>query len=166
MARKRTGCAAREATAAMKHERKPMHGRGWRFIASVLIIAAAYTSASTFAVYLLLVQVPIYDVIEFPMEVYVDRVVGVNAETDAVHFGIVPPGSSSERKMTVTAGDSRTLVTFESSGDIADWVTVSENNLLLESGRNATVMIGVKIPEDVIPLAYRNGTLRIVFRRA
>jgi hypothetical protein len=145
---------------------KPGIEKGRGFTIAVLAMAAACTSAAAFTAYMLLFQLPVYDVIEFPMEVYVDRIVGINAETDVVHFGIVPPGGSSGRKMTVAGGDFRTLVTFESSGDISPWVTVSENNIVLERGANATVMIDVYVPKDVVPLAYRNGTLRITFRKA
>jgi hypothetical protein len=150
----------------MKTKKKPRRGRSRSFLLLVLSMAAICTSAAAFAAYYVLFQTPIYKVIEFPMEVYVDSTVGVNVDTDAVHFGIVPPGSSSGRRMTVTAGGFRTLVTFESSGDIAEWVTVSENGFLLEPGGNRTVMIDVAIPDDVVPLAYRSGTLRIVFRKA
>ncbi|MFH0956898.1 MAG: hypothetical protein V1813_03475 [Candidatus Aenigmatarchaeota archaeon] len=150
----------------MKTKKKPVRGKPGSLLLLVLAMAAMCTSAAAFAAYYVLFQVHVYEVIEFPMEVYVDNIAGFNVETDIVNFGIVPPGGSSGRKMTVTAGDFRTLVTLESSGDIAEWVTVSKNNILLESGANATVMIDVTIPDDVVPLAYRSGTLRIVFRKA
>jgi hypothetical protein len=142
------------------------HGMNKCFLAVLVLACAICTSAAAFGAYYMLFQAPVYDVIEYPMEVYVDNIAGINLETNIVNFGIVPPGGSSGREMTVTAGDFKTLVTFESSGNIAGWVTVSENGFPLSPGENRTVMIDVSIPKDIVPLAYRNGTLRIVFRKA
>jgi hypothetical protein len=131
----------------------------------LLTAIAIGTSAASFAAFYFLFQAPVYDVIEYPMEVYVDNIVGVNVQTDVVHFGIVPPGGSSGRDMTVTAGDFPTIVTFESTGDIAPWVSVSENGFRLSPLQNRTVTIDVNVPDDIVPLAYRSGTLRIIFRK-
>jgi hypothetical protein len=150
----------------MKTKRKTVRGKPKSLLLLVLAMAALCTSAVAFAAYYVLFQASVYEVIEFPMEVYVDNIAGFNVETDIVNFGIVPPGGSSGREMTVTAGDFPTIVTLESSGSIASWITVSDNGFILESGKNATVMIDVAVPGDVVPLAYRNGTLRIVFRKA
>jgi hypothetical protein len=144
------------------------HGRRMHpgLLTLLLIAIAIGTSAASFAAFHLLFQVPVYDVIEYPMEVYVDNIVGVNVETDVVHFGIVPPGGSAGREMTVTAGDFDTIVTFESSGDIAPWVSVSENGFPPSPLQNRTVTIDVSVPDDIVPLAYRSGTLRIIFRKS
>jgi hypothetical protein len=149
----------------MKAKKRSDARRPFLLLMAIAVLAMA-TSGAAFGAYYMLFQTQIYDVIEFPMDVYVDNVVGVNVDTDMVHFGIVPPGNSAGRKMTVTAGGFRTLVTFESTGDIAPWVTISENNIPLESGENATVMIDIAVPDDIVPLAYRSGTLRIIFRKA
>lgn len=131
-----------------------------------LVFAAAVSSMITAAAYIYYDTATIYKTMELGMDVYVDRHPGLNVDADAVHFGKVPPGAGGSRRLTVTAGEYPTVVSFEHYGDIAQWTSVSENDIFLNPQENATVSIHVSVPEDVVPLAYRNGTLRIVFRRA
>ena len=116
-------------------------------------------------VYWLLEMTQIYDVKELEMEVYVDRIVGVNVDTDKIYFGTVAPGGSSTRAVTMTAGPYRSLVTIQYTGDISEWVSVSDNNFVVEANQSMRVDVQVKIPENTDVPGYRKGVLRIVFRR-
>ncbi len=134
---------------------------------NVLLLVIVLTAVASVATGLYVYDTAsIYDVIEYPMEVYVDNIAGFNVDANSIHFGIIPPGSSGGREVTVTAGGYRTRVTFESTGDITPWISVSDNDFFLSPYENRTVTVSVSIPDDVVPLAYRKGTMRIVFRHA
>ena len=137
-----------------------------RKTAALLIITAFIASILTLTIYWYLEFSTIYEVIELGMDVYVDKMPGLNVDIDAVHFGKVPPGGSGAREMTVTAGDYPTRVSFEHYGDISEWTSVSENDFFLEPNANRSMFVQITIPDDIVPLVYRNGTLRIVFRKA
>jgi hypothetical protein len=110
---------------------------------------------------------PVYDTVEMGMEVYVDTgVSGFSLDTDAIRFGILPPGGNAVRDMVVTSGPYKSLVTIEYLGSIAEWVSVSENNFVLEPLENRTVGVSLTVPPDNPEKDFRNGTLRIVFRMA
>jgi hypothetical protein len=136
-----------------------------RRLLMLIILTAVSASFVTTLAYVNFEETSVYEVIEYPMQVYVDDIVGFNVETDNIHFGIVPPNGKSGREMTVTAGGFRTLVTMMASGEIAEWVAVSDNNFVLSPFENRTVMISVRIPPETKTHYYRNGTMRIIFRK-
>ncbi len=135
-------------------------------LAALILLVSLITSIATFSVYLYLYAYSIYDTIEIGMDVYVDNNPGINVDIDAVHFGKVPPGGSGAREMNVTAGNYPTIVSFEHYGEISEWTSVSENDFFLEPNEIKSVFVQVSVPDDIIPLVYRNGTLKIVFRKA
>lgn len=137
-----------------------------RKTASLLITAVFVTILLTAAAYWYLEFSTIYDVIELGMDVYVGSNPGINVDVDAVHFGKVPPGASGGREMNVTAGNYPTIVSFEHYGKIAEWTSVTDNNFFLEPNETKSVFVQISIPDDIVPLVYRNGTLRIIFRKA
>jgi len=98
------------------------------------------------------------------MDVYVDASAGMNIDTDAIHFGKVPPGATSGRRMLVSGGDQRTQVTFETSGQLSGWVSVSENNFILEPHQNKSVDINLAVPATAHAPDYLRGTLRMTYR--
>jgi hypothetical protein len=111
-------------------------------------------------------EAAIYDVKVLGMDVYVQNIAGFNVDTDAVHFGIVPPGGAGSREMKVTAGEFPTIVTFEYTGDISRWVYVSRNNIFLDANESTSVLLKVMVPEDAAVPGFREGEVRIIFRRA
>ena len=142
-----------------------LHFRKKRQTALLVLLFVAVVAVTSLAAWSIFMG-SIYQTIELPMEVYVDNIAGFDVSKDQIRFGIVPPGSGSSRMLTVTAADERTLVSIDSNGDITPWIDVSKNNFMLEPGQNTTVEVSVSVPQDVKPLAFRNGTLRITFRRA
>ncbi len=131
----------------------------------VVLLTSILTITFTCVGYWLYSTVSIYDMKELGADIYVGSVSGLNADTDAVHFGVVPPGGKSHRKMTVTAGKYRSLVTMEYSGTISEWVHVSDNNFILEPFEGMDVNVVASVPEDAENPSYRDGSLRIIFRK-
>ena len=109
----------------------------------------------------------IYKIIEMNMDMYIGKIVGFNVDTDAVHFGIVPAGGTSIRKIVLKAGPYKSRVDFEYIGDISPFVYVSDNAVILQPNENRTVQIMAEVPEEmnVSKVLYKNGTLRIIFRK-
>ena len=69
------------------------------------------------------------------------------------------------RKLNITAGEYDTIVEIKQLGDIAEWITVSDNNFFIKPYESREIKIHVNVPDDIVPLAYRNGTLKIIFKR-
>ncbi len=132
---------------------------------TILIIVALIAIAITGFSYWLVNLNPVYHIEEFDMDVYVGRITGFNVDTDAIHFGIVPPTGVSERKIKLKSGPFRSLVTIESYGDIAEWVGVSDNNFIMEPGGNKSITVHVIVPSDAAVPGYEDGKLRIVFKK-
>ena len=131
-----------------------------------LAVAFAVVSAALSAAFYWLVNVnSVYLVQEFRADTYVDNIVGLNADNDAIHFGVVAPGGEGQRKLIVYTQEHRTLISVESSGPIADWISVSENNFIMEPHSSKTIWVIENVPPDTPVPNFRNGTVRVTFRR-
>ena len=129
----------------------------------ILVPVALFTISILCISYWFILTDPTYDVKEFGMDVYVGTASGFNIDTDAVHFGIVPPGAVSERQILLRAGPFRSLIKIEAHGDIAQWVHVSENNFILEANESRLIFIYATVPEGAKIPDYKKGNLRIRF---
>ncbi len=134
-------------------------------VIALFTAAAVVCSLLTLFAYWYLEVQSVYQVIDMEMDVYVDTIAGLNVDVDAVHFGKIPPGASGARKMNVTAGNYLTMVSFEHYGAISEWTSVTENDLILSPNGTREIFVQVSVPEDTATPDYRNGTLRIVFRK-
>jgi len=132
----------------------------------ILIIIASLSAVATLSAFWYLRFMPVYKVEDLGIDVYVYNKGGFNLDTDAIHFGIVPPGGSGERSMVIRANELRTIIRMETYGDISGWVSVSENNFVLEPYENRTVLVRVAVPEDAKSPDYKKGTMRVIFSRA
>lgn len=128
------------------------------------VIFSAALAALILSAYWFIDTATVYDVKELEMNVYVGRIVGMNVDTDKIYFGTIAPGGGSFRSMTVTAGPYRSLVSIQSTGDISEWVYVSDNNFVIEANESMKVEVSVRIPENEEIPGYRDGVMRIVFR--
>ena len=131
----------------------------------ILIVVALITIAITSLSYSLVNLNPIYHIEEFDMDVYVEDRAGFNVDRDAIHFGIMPPTGVGERRIDLVSGPYRTRVTAESYGDIAKWVHVSKNNVVMEPNESTPILVRVMVPEDAKIPDYKDGKLRILFKR-
>ena len=101
--------------------------------------------------------------IEMKIKVRTDGYTGINIDTDCINFGGVPRGAVGERIINVTNNDENAhLVRIRARGYIEDWVTVSENNFILESHSSKEIRVKAKTPPD-IPAGNYTGTLEVVF---
>lgn len=100
------------------------------------------------------------------MDLEVKREIGINIDTDAFHFGGLRPGGSSERQVSIRQEyDFPVLVNIKTKGEMADLVSVSENNFVLEPGESKTVTFTAKVGKET---SYGNYTGNVIFefRRA
>lgn len=87
--------------------------------------------------------------------------IGLNADTDAIWFGKLMPGSSGERGVFLTNNATYPLkVTIIVKGKVTDWITISHNNFVLEPSSVQKVIFEAKAPMDA---SYGNYTGRAKF---
>ena len=131
----------------------------------ILIVVALITITVTAVSFWLININPVYHIEEFVMDIYIDNVPGLNVDTDVIHFGKLPPTGSVGRRIDLISGPYRTRVTIESHGDIAEWVYVSKNNFIMDPEEETSFMINADVPENATVPDYKDGMLRIIFKR-
>jgi len=85
--------------------------------------------------------------VSYDMYLTVDDNVGVNADADAIWFGTVPPAGKGTRQLSFGEGNAG-LVVIKTSGELAKWVSVSDNNFIIEANATKTVKVIVSVPAD------------------
>jgi hypothetical protein len=120
---------------------------------------------STFLTYAFYNFFVIEDIITLNMGVKVNDHFGLNADADAIKFGMIMPGTSSQRLIMVNNNATYPLkVMILKSGYIADWVKISENNFILEENGNRQVIFEVSAPENVNFGNY-TGEVKTIFKK-
>ena len=105
------------------------------------------------------------NIVTLDMMVKVNDHFGLNADGDALKFGMIMPGASGQRAITVNNSATYPLkVLISKSGYIADWVKVSENNFILDGDGNSTVIFEVSAPRNANYGNY-TGKVNIVFKK-
>jgi uncharacterized membrane protein len=104
--------------------------------------------------------------VTYPMDVKVKgpKSIGFNIDDDALHFGIVPPGSNARRTVLLENDAGIRFVRISTHGDMEDWVDLSENNFILQPNTNKSVDFTVKVPTGTEPGNY-TGEAKINFYR-
>jgi hypothetical protein len=131
----------------------------------VIILVASASVGVTGLAYWFFNLRPIYGVQEFYMDIRVENEIGFHVGADAIHFGYVPPDGAGRKVMFVTAGEFRTLVSIETTGNISGFVRVSDNDFILEPHQKTAVEVFAVIPEDAKTHTFYDGTLRVVLRK-
>ena len=101
------------------------------------------------------------------MEIFleVSEVVGIDAGTDAIQFGSVPPGGTGSRNFTLgNIYDIPLRVEIKVSGEVKDMVTLSENNFWLQPGESKSIKITAAISKDTEFGEY-SGKMLALFKR-
>lgn len=94
--------------------------------------------------------------IDLTMQLQVSDYVGFNIDTDAIYFGTVTPGGSSERIVTINNTEQySTRVRILTGGDLAQWVSASENNFRINPLEERNITLKVKVPANT---SYGNYT--------
>ena len=107
----------------------------------------------------------IVEAVEINMSVKVGDTFGLNADADALRFGKVMPGTQAERELLVSNNHQFPVrVSIQTSGDMGNWVRVSENDFLLEpyGGKNVTFVVHPAISE----FGEYEGKAVVVMRRS
>jgi len=100
------------------------------------------------------------------IDVTVGHRVGFDVGTDAFHYGILMPKSSGTRKFDVTnkKNYSQTVV-VKFSGDVSDWMAVSENFFTIEPDGKKTIALTMTIPPETTGGNYA-GEVLFFFKKA
>jgi hypothetical protein len=109
----------------------------------------------------------IKDVKKITMDLIVDDsgIVGVNSDTDGLHFGTVPRKGSSTRRMIINHKENYPVyVSIHAYGPFLEWLNISDYNLYLEPNEDREIKFTVKVPENADSGIY-NGTVIVVTRR-
>lgn len=102
---------------------------------------------------------------EILMDFEVDDYLGINADSDALHFGTVPPGNTGKRFISLKNDNTfpvRITITFKGDAGKYAW---AEPELLLSEGEARNITISVYVPED-LPYGNYTGTAYFTFREA
>ena len=91
--------------------------------------------------------------------------VGINADTDALHFGILQPVQKGARGINTTNNmDIPVRVQIYVSGNISEWITLSKNDYVLEPGNGEIVDVHLTVPYSGNDGNY-TGTLKAVYTK-
>ncbi|MFP4112455.1 MAG: hypothetical protein ACLFUO_05640 [Candidatus Woesearchaeota archaeon] len=132
-----------------------------RFIILGVLLVVILSSAS----YLIMKDYYIYDIVIIPADLEVNDYVGFNLDNDALHFGSIKNQGNSRRNITVINTYGKTsLVVIEAEGEIASWISASENSFLLEEDTSRQVEFMIETPEFVDYGNY-TGNVTITFKR-
>ncbi len=87
--------------------------------------------------------------------------IGINADTDAIHFGRVSPGFSAEREFTVSSDKDAVIIT-ELKG--IDYVSLNPSYAQIKAGEKISFKVYLNIPENAL-VGYHKGEIKIITRR-
>lgn len=90
---------------------------------------------------------------------------GINTDTDKLYFGRVPPLGVAEREIYLHHEYRKPLkISIIASGKLAEWLTIPENNFMLDGYYNKTIKLSVTPPADT-EFGIYEGHLRILFKK-
>lgn len=135
-----------------------------RRVILLLALAAVLSYLVTMTAFYLVYSSSIYEIRELDMDVYISNTPGLNIDDDAIHFGKIPPGSSGRRNITIDNDAVPNLVSLEAHGDMAQWVSVSQNDFVMDGYDSIELSVIVHVPGDAEVPGYSSGTLLIIFR--
>jgi len=105
----------------------------------VAIVASRFISSNT-----------AYGTIEIPMDLEVAKYVGINVDTDALHFGMIHPPGSARREFTIQNTFKKDMqFTITTKGNMAPLTEVTESSFILKPGETKTVRFEVKITNSI-----------------
>ena len=74
------------------------------------------------------------------------RIIGLNADTDSLKFGVASPQAVIRRSVYVTNEDDAKVTIFM-EGDFASWVNITPQEFDLKAGEDQEVKFAVRIPD-------------------
>jgi hypothetical protein len=99
-----------------------------------------------------------------PMDVQIADVVGFNLNTDAIHFGKVPPGQDAIKTVTLTnLKPYPRTADIVATGQLGAWVTTDEPRVTIPEHSNRSINLTLHAPQDSSFGVY-TGTLNVEWR--
>lgn len=145
----------------LKRRKRKSEIKKLAFILLAIVIISILASLLT--QYFLIEKVQTFNVF-----VTVANRVGFNiskGESNVLHFGTAPPGSSSSRTLVFDSSDPRpSKVIIKSYGQIKSWIIASENNFILACNEDKTVKIIIAVPKNAEFGDY-TGRIKLIFKR-
>ncbi len=135
-----------------------------KLIILILIIFFVIVGATSFTYYFM--HKPEIIIVKMDLKVEDADLIGVNSDIDALHFGTLPPASGGTRMINVSNNQDYNLkVEVILEGELAPWVTVTPNPLILEPQETFALVFEVSVPGGAEEKIY-TGTIYIIQRRA
>ena len=129
------------------------------------LLLAALGTISAFLTYFFYNYFVIEDTMVLDMSVKVDDHFGINADADAIKFGMIMPGTSSKRSILINNNAAYPLrVVILKSGYIADWVKASNYDFILKENESKQMNFEVFAP-DYIDFGNYTGKVKIIFKK-
>jgi hypothetical protein len=105
------------------------------------------------------------DVIATPMLYQTSNKLGINTNTDALNFGKNIPGSTSTRQINISNTQKYSVsVSIKLTGDLAQFVTVSDNDFILAPNATREIIFYVQTPKDTPQMNF-TGVATVVVNR-
>lgn len=102
---------------------------------------------------------------EFDMDITIIEggFVGLNADTDAIHFGVVTLGGGSRRRINLTNSNDYNVFVYAEKDDseLSEIVWIDPNYFFLKANENRDMTIGVSVPKD-FELGNYTGKIMVV----
>lgn len=126
----------------------------------ILFATVLISSAATFNIHSLYRY---YEVREIDMALEVAPKLGMNTDTDMLNFGANYPGNSCKRFVDISfPEEAEVVIKFE--GQLAHWVSVDDNNFILDADENKHLSFLTSIPSDADEGNY-TGKVKFYFKR-
>lgn len=82
---------------------------------------------------------------------------GFNTDTDKLYLGTVPRGNIASRYILVENKEyEKSVIRLKISGELKNWITVSENNFVLKKGESKLIKVEAIVPENAELKNYKS----------
>lgn len=103
---------------------------------------------------------------DYDMHVHVDDYIGINAQSDKIWFGTVPPGERAKRDLVLRGSEEDDLkVKIKAFGELKDWISVEDNHFVLPKGEKMNLTVRVYIPDNATLDKNYTGKLRTIMEK-
>ena len=129
-------------------------------ILTILIISLIVSSLT----YLIIQNLRVVARTSYNMDVIVwdDKRVGINLNTDAIHFGGMGAGNGANRGVIIDAEED-VIVSILKKGQMATWVS-NPNNFYMQKGEQRNITFSLSVPKDTLPGNY-TGEAIFIFKK-
>ena len=94
------------------------------------------------------------------MDLYVGNSFGMNLDRDVIHFGTAPPGAIPTRHIDFSE-DRDLFIEITARGELAEWISVTDNEFNLKNGEYRRVDVIINIPENA---DYKKYTGKLIIK--